>query len=132
MIGKLRQYFQERKLKRNFRFNPEFINGVDASEMGAEIYDALNQYVKRLHGKGVSKEDAQKMLDAVSKYAVRRFGKKFIDIDGETKKYQDYSFNWAMPLFRGLAEKSEHHDTLADLEKTIERFDFVAELHGII
>ena len=55
MVGKLRQCLQERKLKENFNFDSEFINGINASEKRAEIYDALNKYTERLQRKGISK-----------------------------------------------------------------------------
>ena len=127
MIEEIKHYLQERRfqrLKTDFSFDSEFIEGVDESESREEIYDILCKYTRRLQNKDMPKERIQKMLDSVSRYMVKTFGRR--------DRRVECVFDRAMPLFYGIAERPERHDRLEDLERSIGQFSFVAELHGIV
>ncbi|MEK6761015.1 MAG: hypothetical protein AABX93_03780 [Nanoarchaeota archaeon] len=124
LAQKVRQYFQDRRfgeLREKFDFPAEFIEGIETSGNRNEIYESLCQYTRRLQSKHVPKERIQVLLETISKYVVKNFGKQAW---GSKCEFDD-----AMPLFYGLTEYPEHHDTSGELEKTIERFDFVYDLN---
>ncbi len=115
-----------------YELSQGFIEGLRLCRHGPELLGYLHTYVGDLETKGNPREKVQEMLNRITEYSIRKFGKNVdTDTQGKSHVIRHSCFSELLPLFHGFVICPENHNTLQDLENSIDKFDFVAELHGL-